>query len=154
MFYTHLLFSLLIGQLSSHYLGVQHQIVFIAVVCLFGILPDIDSHNSKVGKKIPLLSFMLNVFVGHRGVFHSLFIPIILYLIILFLDYPSIALALFIGYTSHLALDACTDSGVQLFWPFKYKIKGFIKTDSIREKILFLVLLTLNVYVFLHIITQ
>lgn len=146
MFYTHLTFSLLVGLLASVFFGIG-QLYFIVLVVLFGLIPDIDTHKSKVGKKIPIISFILKIIFGHRGIFHSVFIPILLFFAFSYLGFYLMGLAVLLGYLSHILLDALTPSGVKLFWPFRFKMKGFIKTNSILEKILFLILCIADVYI-------
>ncbi len=47
-----------------------------------------------------------------------------------------------LGYFTHLSADMLNYKGIMLFCPFsKKKIKGFIKTGSITEKIIFIVCL-------------
>lgn len=147
MFYTHLAFSFLIGLLATSLLNIKQKILFIFLVCLFGILPDIDSYKSKIGKKIPIISFIINIIFKHRGVFHSIFIPILLFFAFAFLGYYYIGLAILLGYLSHVFLDTLTPSGIRLLWPFGFRIKGFIKTNSFLEKILFLFLCIVDIYI-------
>ena len=45
-----------------------------------------------------------------------------------------------IGIFDHLFLDVLTLSGVALFWPLKFKIKGFVKSGSWVEDVIFVVL--------------
>ena len=46
-----------------------------------------------------------------------------------------------------LFLDCFTKSGVALFWPFRYKIKGFVKSGGIIEDVVFVLLLLGNIFV-------
>jgi inner membrane protein len=66
-----------------------------------------------------------------------LFLPILLYIYLLFFATFEIAIAVFLGYVSHLVLDALTKEGIYLFWPLPYRIKGFMHTNSLLEKGLF-----------------
>jgi len=47
-----------------------------------------------------------------------------------------LALAFFIGYFSHLALDMLNYKGIRLFYPF-FRIRGFIKAGSVAESAVF-----------------
>ena len=143
MFYTHLVFSLFIALLSAKLFGIE-QLYFIFIIALFGIIPDIDTHKSKV--KIPILSFILKTIFKHRGIFHSVFIPILLFFVLSYLGYYIIGLAVLLGYLSHIFLDALTPSGIRLFWPLRFKVKGFIKTNSIMEKALFILLSVITIF--------
>jgi len=46
-----------------------------------------------------------------------------------------------VGYVSHLFLDCLTRGGVRLFWPLKFKVKGFVKSGGIVEQVIFVLLL-------------
>jgi inner membrane protein len=144
-YYTHLAFSFLIGLILIKYFGFSNQILFMILFLLFSLLPDIDKIGSKVSKKFKVISFFVNIFIGHRGLVHSILIPVILYLI-LFLIRMDIAIAASFGYLSHLVLDCFNVSGVKLFWPFPKKIKGFVKVGSLTEYLIFIGLLIVDVY--------
>lgn len=120
---------------------VSHKIIFIAVSLLATYLPDIDIKNSKMGRKI--IFRPLQFFVKHRGFFHSFsFLFLITFIFAMVL--PKIALGFFVGYASHLFADSLTLSGITPFPPWKKKISGKIRTGSNTEKILFFILLTIN----------
>lgn len=145
MFYTHLAFGLLCSLFSLKYLPeISNKYIFILLVCLVSIIPDIDEAGSKLGKK---LWFIAKLF-SHRGIFHSIYIPILLFLIFNYIFHSSlIGFAILIGYFSHLILDALTVSGVNFLNPIlTFRVSGFIKTGSIFEILLFVVLLGLDVF--------
>jgi len=90
------------------------------------LLPDLDAQQSKI-KSLEVkgirpfvpLSFLANRAFGHRGLLHSLpgwlgFGALCLPLA-LWWGWEA-SLALFLGYGSHLAADACTKSGIP-GWP-------------------------------------
>ncbi|MBV9852095.1 MAG: metal-dependent hydrolase [Armatimonadetes bacterium] len=97
-----------------------------ALAALGALLPDLDAASSKIaslslGGVRPLapLALALHRTLGHRGLLHSPAGGLGLGAGCLFLALwrPSEApLALFMGYGSHLAADACTKSGVPA-WP-------------------------------------
>ena len=143
MFRTHLVFSFLIGLLIISSFDIQNKTIFIIILLIASVLPDIDSYKSKIGKKVKPLSFLINIFLGHRGIFHSLFLLILILLFIMLINYE-ITAAFFIGYLSHLVLDSLTPEGVMFLYPFsKKRIQGFIRTGSLFENILFVLLLAL-----------
>ncbi|MDD5133203.1 MAG: metal-dependent hydrolase [Candidatus Nanoarchaeia archaeon] len=145
MFYTHLAFGLLCSLLSLKYLpGISNKYIFILLVCLISIVPDIDEAGSKLGKK---LWFIAKLF-SHRGFLHSIYPPILLFLLFNYVFHSSlIAFAILIGYFSHLILDALTVSGINFLNPIlTFRVSGFIKTGSIFEILLFLALLGLDVF--------
>jgi len=51
----------------------------------------------------------------------------------------------FIGYSVHLICDSFTKEGIQPFWPFKGRSKGFITTGGRVEDSLFVGLVLLDV---------
>ena len=139
--YTHLVFAILVALLFKFGLVA-------GLVCVFAsLIPDIDTPKSKVGRKVKVFSWILNIVFGHRRLFHSLFFVGVLSGMIWVFS-VEIALGFFVGYFSHLLIDGLNREGIRLFWPFKFKIKGFIKTGSFLEHVLFFVLVVL-VYIFL-----
>lgn len=142
-FRTHLAFSFLISILIINSFNIQNKIIFIIIMLIASALPDIDSYKSKLGKKIKPVSFLINILLGHRGIFHSPFLPILVSLLIMLINYE-IAAAFFIGYISHLVLDSLTPKGIMIFYPFsKKRTKGLIRTGSLWENIFFFILIIL-----------
>lgn len=106
------------------------------------LLPDLDAAESKAkhawfqfqlgGERIrvaPLAfpALVLGTLLTHRGPLHSLLALGIAALVLgvplaLFASWPA-ALALLLGWASHLVLDACTKSGVPLLWPDERRIR-------------------------------
>jgi inner membrane protein len=144
-YYTHLAFSFLVGILLINYLSIPNQILFIILFMGFSLLPDIDKVQSKISEKIKVVSFIIRFFLGHRGLMHSIWIPLLFYLM-LFAFNMNIAIAVSFGYLSHLLLDGLTPSGVKLLWPINKKLKGFVRTSSLMEYLLFILLVILDVY--------
>lgn len=142
MFKTHLMFSLLIGLLIFKYFNLNPY-VFIIVIVLAGSLPDIDHTKSKIGRRLFLFSWIINLIFGHRKLIHSIIFATFLSLAIriFFGDYWA---PFYIGYLSHLFLDLLTKQGLQVFYPYNFKISGFIKTNGLVEKSFLLLLLILN----------
>jgi inner membrane protein len=148
-YYTHLAFSFMLGILLIKQLSIKNQILYILIFMLFSLVPDIDKVNSKIGKKVKPLAFLINLILGHRGVVHSIFVPIIIYLL-LFNFNMNLAIICSVGYLSHLILDCTTKSGLRFLWPLKKKLKGFIKTGSIVENVLFVIFLIIDVYLLIN----
>lgn len=120
---------------------ISYKIIFIAVSLIATYIPDIDSGSSKLGRKI--IFRPLQFFAKHRGFFHSfsfLFLITFIFLMII----PKIALGFFVGYASHLFADSFTLNGIIPFPPWKKRISGSIRTGSGTEKILFFMLLIVN----------
>ena len=55
-------------------------------------------------------------------------------------------IALFIGFFSHLLIDALTKKGINFLHPFsKIRISGFITTGTMEELILLIIIVALSV---------
>ena len=147
MYYTHLAFGLLVSLISIGLFNINNNTIFILTVILFSIFPDIDETKSKIGKKSKLLSGIINFIFGHRGLIHSIYIPLILFIIFFNIN-KEIGIAILLGYLSHLAIDAINKAGIRPFYPLiNKKINGFVKTGSFIEKILFLIIVFMDLYI-------
>ena len=138
---THILFSLICVLFYIDYYNVQNPIIFTILVLFTTLAVDIDESNSKLGKHFKPFSSIIQWILGHRGLLHSLLIPLLFYIILSFLNQQEIAVAIVIGYISHIAMDILTPQGVYIFYPFKLKINGPIKVGSWLEKLLAILLL-------------
>lgn len=120
-----------------------------------GLLPDLDHPSSALGRRLPVISLPLSALVGHRGVTHSLFAVVVMFVgLLLTTALPAYAWGqgfiapLLLGYLSHITGDAMTPSGVPLFWPRRktYSLNLF-KTWS-RTETVFVGAFTLGVAFF------
>lgn len=140
MYHTHLAFGLLFSLLAL-FLSLVHpsnKYLFIAIVLLAALLPDADHENSKINAKVPGLKIVSKV-LGHRGILHSVWIPLCLWLILYFGFHSSYGAAVFIGYLSHLFSDGLTRMGINMIHPLnQLRIQGFIETGSVAEQLVFL----------------
>ncbi|MEM2089553.1 MAG: metal-dependent hydrolase [Candidatus Pacearchaeota archaeon] len=152
LFRTHFIFALLLFMifvLNSN-MTLTNKLVFLIFLLLAASFPDIDVPTSKIGRKAKILSNLANVLFKHRGFLQSLTFLGLLYLAFFIFRIPKIiALAFTLGYSSHLLLDAFTKTGIYLFWPLKLRVKGPIKTGSLTESLIFLILLFAFLYAFL-----
>jgi membrane-bound metal-dependent hydrolase YbcI (DUF457 family) len=140
---THLAFALL---LILVFVGhVNDKIIFIVVLIIATMLPDIDTGFSNIGKK--WIFKPLQWFVKHRGIVHSLTTAVIIAFLFAYL-WPPGALGFFLGYSVHILLDSFTKDGIQPFWPFKNESKGFIKSGGKFEESLFLFLIIMDIILF------
>lgn len=150
MYYTHLAFGFLVSLISITFFNINNKLLFILISVLFSIFPDIDERKSKIGKKYKFASRTINFLFGHRGFFHSIYIPLILYAVF-YSTNAEIGIAILAGYFSHLLMDAMTKHGIRpLYPPINRKINGFIKTNSLSEKILFLIIILSILYLLLY----
>ncbi|MFJ8531234.1 metal-dependent hydrolase [Bacillus sp. NPDC094106] len=108
------------------------------------LLPDIDHPNSKVGKKLKLLSWGINKVFGHRGLTHTLLFTMLLSILLFFCTtffngylqvmYSQFVIGVTVGYLSHLLLDSMTKSGVPLLYPFTKKHFRIAKFKTNRDE--------------------
>jgi len=148
LFRTHIVFSLAVYFILNHF--VEMPIFVFGFVLFSTVFVDIDIKNSKFGNHWYFRP--LQWFTKHRGFLHSLIFALFSSLIIGGINLWA-GFGFFVGYISHLFLDCWTKSGIRLFWPFKWKIKGFIKSGGIIEDIIFVLLLLgdiflIGIYVF------
>ena len=140
LFRTHVVFSLAVWFSLSYFL--EMPLFVLVFVLLASVFVDIDVGSSSFGNRWYFRP--LQWIVKHRGVFHSLFFGLLLSLIL-----GSVTLwggfGFFVGYVSHLFLDCWTKSGVRLFWPFRYKIKGFVRSGGVIEDVVFVLLLLVDI---------
>ncbi len=138
---THMAIGLLTGLLLYSLLH-QQWYIFIPLVVLGSLLPDIDHQNSKINRMLPITRW-IPYFFKHRGFFHSIFPAIILYGAFYAAKLDYIGLPLTLGYLSHLASDCFTRLGCNLLHPIStLRIQGPIMTNGLME---FLTLATILV---------
>jgi len=148
MFKTHLMFGVFLGLLFLKYFEINNGFWFFVVVCFFSVFPDIDFYRSKIGKKVKPLSWLINLFLGHRGLMHSLVAALFFYFLFYVLFGASVGLGAFVGYCGHLVLDSLTPKGIRPFYPFKPKLNGFLKGNSLIDYLFFFLLFFGSVYLF------
>jgi inner membrane protein len=129
---THLAIGLAVALYFSS--KVTYPLVFIPVVLLASIFPDIDSGFSYLGRKrifrpVQMVSY-------HRGIIHSYTVAIIISVVFAFF-YPIFALPFFLGYSLHLFADSFTSDGIRPFWPLKKISKGRISVGGKIDKTIF-----------------
>jgi len=136
LFRTHVVFGIFVWFILSYFLEMPFWVL--AFVLLATVFVDIDVRNSSFGNRWYFRP--LQWVVKHRGVFHSLFFGLLLSLIL-----GSFSLwggfGFFVGYVVHLFLDCWTRGGVELFWPLKYKVKGFVKSGGVVEDVIFVLVM-------------
>jgi len=139
MFKTHLAFSVFAAILFIHYYRPKSPLLFSLVLLFSSILPDIDTRKSKIGRKTwPLCSLFSTVF-GHRGFFHTAWIPIAGFLALRHFGHFELALAFFSGYSLHLLCDISTAEGLKVFSPlWKKHFRGIMKTGGVMEHLVLL----------------
>ena len=121
---------------------VANKLVFIPVILIASILPDIDSGFSTLGKNGVFR--ILQLFTKHRGLLHSLSFCIIVS-VLFALYFPVVAFPFFLGYALHLLADAWTVEGIRPFWPLKEISQGKIKVGGVVEQAVFFIFVVLDV---------
>lgn len=149
MAHTHMAFGLLFGLLSLSFLHPANKYVFIGIVIFSSLLPDLDHPQSKLGRKL-FFSRIFNIFFGHRGFFHAIWIPLAAWLILSLGFGISYGSAVFIGYFAHLFSDGLTKSGVNLVHPLhQLRMQGFIETGGVVEHLIFFAVVILSIIIIL-----
>lgn len=97
-------------------------LLYYAFVIFGSILPDIDEPESYIGRRLPVFSNLLSIFVKHRGITHFLCVPLFVFVIAHFTEdsYMKISLiGLSIGIFAHTLGDMLTKGGIPgFFFPF------------------------------------
>ena len=116
------MFSVLVYLIIVRYLAIGSPIVFGIFLILATMFVDIDSRNSKMGKRFYFRP--IQWIVKHRGIFHSLLFGLLISVIIAAV-HSWAGVGFFVGYVSHLFMDCFTRSGVKVFWPVYNKKISF-----------------------------
>ena len=115
-------------------IATQFSILQAPVIILGALFPDIDSPHSTIGRHFQWIGKLF----GHRTFFHSIIVWFLLGIIAYSITG---SFAFMIAYASHLLLDASTKQGL-------YGLKGPIKTGGFAEKIIFLLMGFVSLFLF------
>lgn len=109
---------------------------------LAALLTDLDSPQSFMGSRVPLVPSAVRMTLGHRGPLHSLaaaggiyalthwFMPQVFTGLISGLNQW-----IFLGYISHLILDMFNPGGVPLLWPVQGRLSiPLVHTGGLLER--------------------
>ncbi|WP_100399068.1 metal-dependent hydrolase [Bacillus sp. FJAT-44742] len=127
--------------------------VYLASSIAGGLLPDICSPRSWIGRRLPLIATIISKTFGHRTFTHSFLFLFIIYFFTQSIEGEwgiAVQTGLLVGIASHLLLDMMTSRGVHLFFPIKFPVRFpfFTKTGSTLGEGSIAVLLTLWVVYF------
>jgi membrane-bound metal-dependent hydrolase YbcI (DUF457 family) len=113
---------LLLG-LATQRFGWQMPIdgLHLGIVSLWGVLADLDSPSSWLGKQIPLLGLLLERRLGRRGWTHTFWAALIVSCP-WFLVNASLAWAALVGYCVHLLIDAASWPGLKPWRPLHFRV--------------------------------
>jgi len=150
-FKTHLAFSLLLALLLV-YLGLaKPSVILFASFLFFSLLPDIDTPESFVGRMIQPFSNIIKAAVGHRTIFHSIWLPAIIYIVCLPFS-RTLAIAASVGYLSHIIIDMGNEKGIKPLWPINIHINGPFRTGGFFEILIFVILLGIDFFFLLKLL--
>ncbi len=137
---THIAIGLAVALYFIPY--VAHKLLFIPLVILSTLLPDLDSQFSRIGRKA--IAKPMQLLSDHRGFLHSYTFCIAISLFFAFF-YPIVALPFFLGYSFHLFADSFTVKGIKPFWPLKFASSGNVNTGGKVEIAIFWVFVLIDV---------
>lgn len=120
---------------STH---VNDPLVFVAIVLVSGLFPDIESKIFMRRKR------EMRPTSVERGIIHSYTLCILLSIVLAFV-WPVAALPFFIGYSFHLFADSFTLQGIRPFWPIKTLSKGVVRPGGRIDKALFYTFVIIDV---------
>lgn len=141
---THLAIAVFFILIFSY---IEKNFLFVFVFIISTFIPDIDSRFSKLGRR--KIFRPLQFFLGHRKIFHSfLFLALISFPI--FFISKTVFYGFILGYGLHLFVDCFSVLGIYPFYPFEYKIKGFVRTGSLFETVLFYGFLFFDMFLFIR----
>ncbi|MBF7024636.1 metal-dependent hydrolase [Staphylococcus kloosii] len=123
---THASCGILVGALAIEYyktdLFTSVTIVVLAVIA--SLLPDICHTQSKIGRRMRILSFFIRLLFGHRTFTHSILFIVIIGLGLYVIQTPQYYfITIITGLISHVILDMLTPKGVKLFYPIPLTVK-------------------------------
>jgi inner membrane protein len=149
---THMAFGLLFGLGALYFVNTENKLIFLAIAVFASLLPDIDHEESYINHKLSILK-PLSYFFKHRGILHTIWIPLAAWLILWLgfgINYGS---AVFIGYFAHLFSDGLTKNGVNIIHPLsQVRFQGFIQTGGVFEVVVFIFVLALDAALALRVI--
>jgi len=88
---------------------------------VFAIIPDLDEHDSRFGKVVYPISYLINKIFGHRTLFHSILFMVVVGVSISIFSEVWIALAAVSGIFIHVVGDALVGKVYPLY-PWKIAI--------------------------------
>src|SRR5699024_10271062 len=114
-----------------------------------GLLPDICHGGSKIGRKMLILSKIINTIFRHMIFIHRLLFFFLIWLLLeLLISLDSIKIGVLVGMFSYLILDATTKNGIKLLYPLQITVRLPIttRTGGAVEYIVLAVLTLITVY--------
>lgn len=123
--------------------------VFLPIILVGALLPDIDEPRSFISQRLPVISRLVSLSFSHRGFTHFLIFPLLIVALAAALNptHSAISAGLFalgFGVFLHQVGDMLTKSGIpHYFFPF-FRVRAVLlpqflrfRTGSVAEKCLF-----------------
>lgn len=145
---THILGGIAAGLAYAHITN-ESPMILVGAGIVGALLPDICHSGSKIGRKLPFLSKIINAMFGHRTFTHSLlFLVLIALLMNAFFPNDVVKVGLIVGMISHYILDMATKNGIKLFFPLSLTVRFPVtmRTGSKTESIVFSLLAICSFY--------
>lgn len=123
--------------------------IYMPLIALGSVLPDIDEPRSFIGRKLPIISHIVSLTFTHRGFTHFLICPLLIAIIAgIFLEnYRFYVYGICFGMFMHQIGDMLTKSGIPYYF-FPFKVDGVLlpkflrfRTGSLIEKLIFIFIL-------------
>ncbi len=152
---THIIGGVLTGLIYASAVPEANPMLLAGASAVGSLIPDIDICTSKLGRKILPASFLIQLFIGHRTLFHAPLLYAGLWLLLSnsFPQFQTIITALTIGIASHLFLDCLNPAGIPILYPIHKRFHLMrIHTRGLTEKVLALgMVMFLGYYIFANI---
>jgi len=110
---------------TAAHLSIPNAIIVTAGSMVATLIPDIDICTSKLGRRIAPASLAIQIFIGHRTMFHAplLYLVTLWFLAVRFPSFHLLIVAGAIGTASHLFLDLLNPTGIPLLWPLPKRFR-------------------------------
>lgn len=142
--------------------SIKH-VIFIFLVIIGSLLPDLDTYQSKLGRRFPflLISIPMYFIFGHRTITHSLLFVVLVGIsslsVVTYFDWSILfSIGLTLGVLSHVIGDFVFEGGVPLLYPNKQRYKPLmtLKTKGIGEKMVLFTLGIMNILLLFYLTQQ
>ncbi len=134
MIFLHLIIGIFLGMLFGNYQFFIIGAIFADIDHIY--IYFIKARLFKWKKFIDALKYEKKYGIRSKTPFVHSILGMIVFSAIVFLFSKEGALAFFIGYLSHLVLDAIDTDEMQIFYPLKFTFHGFLPVWSNAEKVI------------------
>lgn len=145
---THIVGGIAASLAYAQYIN-ESPMIMVGAGIVGALLPDICHTGSKIGKRLPIVSKLMNTVFGHRTFTHSLlFLFIVGILMNEVVSSDGVKAGLIVGMVSHYVLDMATKNGIQLFFPIRLTVRFPVtmRTGSKGEAFVFSLLALFSFY--------